>query len=120
MAIIILEKFPLRLRIPRFQINFWTMIAKNDILSLTNSLQCPKTYLDKQIKIGRYVDISDSLHIYGRNFEKVAAEIPKMQSTSYKERAWESTHPVFVAMTEEMREKLCENPDFMLAQVGKG
>jgi len=69
----------------------------------------------KEIKIGRYVDISDSLHIYGRNFEKAAPEIPKMGGTSYKERAWESTDPVFVAMTEEMREKLKENPDFMLA-----
>ena len=70
--------------------------------------------LKKEIKVGRYMDISDSLHIYGKDFEKVAPEIEKMQSTSYQERAWESTHPAFAAITEETREKLRQDPDFML------
>jgi thymidylate synthase len=76
--------------------------------------QVEKSRFIGEIKIGRYMDISDSLHIYGKDFDRVAPEIEKMQSSSYRERTWKSTHPAFAAITEETREKLRQDPDFML------
>jgi thymidylate synthase len=64
------------------------------------------------VKIGRYVDISDSLHIYGSYFDEVAPEVEKMRQSSFRDRAWESTHPAFEMMTLEAREKLAKDPDW--------
>ncbi|OHB60522.1 MAG: hypothetical protein A2167_06205 [Planctomycetes bacterium RBG_13_46_10] len=68
--------------------------------------------IDAPVKVGRYVDISDSLHIYGSYFDEVAPEIEKMRKSPYIQRAWQSTHPAFVALTEETREKLAKDPDW--------
>jgi len=67
--------------------------------------------IDRPVKTGRYVDISDSLHIYGSYFDEVAGEVAKMRQSPFTERAWESTHPAFAMMTAEAREKLAEDPD---------
>ena len=64
------------------------------------------------VSVGRYVDISDSLHIYGFYFGEVAPEIEKMRKSSFHERAWQSTHPAFEMMTLESREKLAKDPDW--------
>jgi thymidylate synthase len=64
------------------------------------------------VKVGRYVDISDSLHIYGSYLNDVAPEIEKMRQSSFRDRAWESTHPAFEMMTLEAREKLAKDPDW--------
>lgn len=70
------------------------------------------------VQVGRYVDISDSLHIYGSYFKEVAPEIEKMRNSSYLERAWESTHPAFEMMTNETREKLAQDPDWFAKAKG--
>ncbi|MGB2808626.1 MAG: thymidylate synthase [Sedimentisphaerales bacterium] len=67
--------------------------------------------MDQPVKVGRYVDISDSLHIYGSYFDEVAGEVAKMRQSPFTERAWESTHPAFAMMTAEAREKLAKDPD---------
>ena len=64
------------------------------------------------VHVGRYVDISDSLHIYGSYFKEVMPEIEKMRNSSFRERAWESTHPAFQMMTAETRNKLAQDPDW--------
>ncbi|MCP4258582.1 MAG: hypothetical protein GY774_13945 [Planctomycetes bacterium] len=64
------------------------------------------------VKVGRYVDISDSLHIYGSYLNEVASEVEKMRQNSFRDRAWESTHPAFEMMTLEAREKLAKDPDW--------
>ena len=64
------------------------------------------------VRVGRYVDISDSLHIYGSYFHEAAPEIEKMQNSPFAERAWDSTHPAFEMMTQEAREKLAQDPDW--------
>ena len=64
------------------------------------------------VLVGRYVDISDSLHIYGSYFREVAPQIEKMRAGPFTERAWESTHPAFEMMTLEAREKLAQDPDW--------
>ncbi|MBN2181738.1 MAG: hypothetical protein JW715_07470 [Sedimentisphaerales bacterium] len=70
------------------------------------------------VHVGRYVDISDSLHIYGSYFHEVAPEIEKMRRSSYIERTWESTHPAFEMMTAETREKLAQDPDWFAKAKG--
>ena len=67
--------------------------------------------INQPVKVGRYVDISDSLHIYGSYFDDVAGEVEKMRQSPFAERAWESTHPAFEMMTAEAREKLTKDPD---------
>jgi thymidylate synthase len=64
------------------------------------------------VRVGRYVDISDSLHIYGSYFRDAAREVEKMRSTPFTQRAWESTHPAFEMMTQEARQKLAQDPDW--------
>jgi thymidylate synthase len=70
------------------------------------------------VQAGRYVDICDSLHIYGSYFKEVAPEIEKMRRSSYLERSWESTHPAFEMMTTETREKLAQDPDWFAKAKG--
>ena len=42
------------------------------------------------VRVGRYVDISDSLHIYGSYFDEVEPEIEKMRRSPFTTRAWDS------------------------------
>jgi thymidylate synthase len=64
------------------------------------------------VRVGRYVDISDSLHIYGSYFREAAVEVEKMRKAPFTQRAWESTHPAFEMMTQEARAKLAQDPDW--------
>jgi len=68
--------------------------------------------IGQPVSVGRYVDISDSLHIYGSYFEEVAVEVEKMRNSSFTERSWQSTHLAFEMMTHEAREKLAQDPDW--------
>ena len=67
---------------------------------------------NQHVMVGRYVDISDSLHIYGHDLERVAKEVEKIRHSPFTERAWESTHPAFEMMTREAKEKLAQDPDW--------
>jgi thymidylate synthase len=68
--------------------------------------------IGRTVAVGRYVDITDSLHIYGSYFNEVAVEVQKMQATPFTARAWESSHPAFEMMTQEARENLAKDPDW--------
>ena len=68
--------------------------------------------VNQPVTPGRYVDISDSLHIYGSYFDEVAKEVEKMRKGAFTERAWETTHPAFEMMTAEAREKLARDSDW--------
>jgi thymidylate synthase len=68
--------------------------------------------LNTPVRVGRYVDISDSLHIYGSYFKDARIEIEKMRTTSFVQRSWESTHPAFEMMTDEAKQKLSSDPDW--------
>ncbi len=74
--------------------------------------------INQPVKVGRYVDISDSLHIYGSYFNEVAVEVQKMRRSPFTERSWESTHPAFEMMTREAREKLAQDPDWFARAKG--
>jgi len=65
----------------------------------------------KPVLLGRYVDITDSLHIYGSYFKDAEKEVEKMRNTPFSERAWETSHPAFQMMTEEAKQKLAKDPD---------
>lgn len=64
------------------------------------------------VTVGRYVDISDSLHIYGSYFREAEQEVRKMRQTPFTERAWQSDHPAFEMMTLEARQNLAKDPDW--------
>jgi len=66
----------------------------------------------KAVDVGRYVDISDSLHIYGSYFDNAAKEVEKMKASPFTNRAWDTTHPAFEMMTEEARKNLAADPDY--------
>ncbi|GAG62619.1 unnamed protein product, partial [marine sediment metagenome] len=51
--------------------------------------------INQPVTVGRYVDISDSLHIYGSYFAEAAGEVEKMRKSPFTERAWNSNHPAF-------------------------
>ena len=68
--------------------------------------------IGKPVTVGRYVDISDSLHIYGSYFEDAEKEVEKMRSGNFTDRAWETTHPAFEMMTEEAKQNLAKDPDW--------
>ena len=68
--------------------------------------------INQPVTVGRYVDISDSLHIYGSYFDEAACEVEKMRQSPFTQRAWESSHPAFEMMTTEAREKLAQDPDW--------
>ena len=65
----------------------------------------------REVKVGRYVDISDSLHLYGSYLNDIQPEIEKMKNIPINNRVWESTHPAFQIMTLDARNKLKNNPD---------
>ena len=70
------------------------------------------------VKVGRYVDITDSLHIYGSYFADAMPELEKMKDGQYETRSWPTDHPAFQMMTEEAQEKLAQDPDWYAK--GKG
>ena len=54
--------------------------------------QAVSAHIDKPVGVGRYVDITDSLHIYGSYFEDAKTEVEKMKASSFTRRAWDSNH----------------------------
>jgi len=68
--------------------------------------------IGEPVKVGRYVDISDSLHIYGSYFEDAKKEVEKMKASSFEGRAWGSAHPAFEMMTTEAKVNLAKDPDW--------
>ena len=74
--------------------------------------------IEKPVRVGRYVDITDSLHIYGSYFDEVKPEIEKMKAGGFENRSWDSDYPAFQMLTEEARKKLASDPDWYAK--GKG
>jgi hypothetical protein len=68
--------------------------------------------IGRKVRIGRYVDVSDSLHIYGSYFSEVQPEIEKMRDGDFSSRSWSTDHPAFQMLTEEAEEKLAQDPDW--------
>ena len=74
--------------------------------------------IGEPVTVGRYVDITDSLHIYGKDLQEAGLEVKKMRQSPFTQRAWESTHPAFEAMTQEARDKLARDPDWFAKAMG--
>lgn len=89
---------------------FMNVYAMTDLQRIISEKISAK--LSQPVKVGRYVDITDSLHIYGSYFKDAAAEVEKMRDGDYKKRSWESTHPAFAMMTAEAKNKLAKDPDW--------
>ncbi|MBN2377804.1 MAG: hypothetical protein JXD22_15510 [Sedimentisphaerales bacterium] len=74
--------------------------------------------IGEPVRVGRYVDISDSLHIYGSYFVEAKPELEKMKDGDFACRSWNSDHPAFTVMIEEAKSKLAQDPDWYAK--GKG
>lgn len=67
--------------------------------------------LDRPVRCGRYIDVSDSLHIYGSyRDEDLREEIEKMKNSSWRDRAWNTEQ--FEPFFQEVRRNLEKDPDF--------
>lgn len=64
------------------------------------------------VKVGRYVDVTDSLHIYGSYFQEAGPQLEKMKDGDFMSRSWATDHPAFTMMTEEAQAKLKQDPDW--------
>jgi thymidylate synthase len=89
---------------------FMNVYALTDVQRIIAEQISEKT--GEAVRVGRYVDVSDSLHIYGSYLNEVGPEIEKMRNTSFRQRSWESAHPAFDMMTREARENLAQDPDW--------
>jgi len=89
---------------------FMNVYALTDLQRIIAEQISQKT--GQPVRTGRYVDISDSLHIYGRYFKDAAVEVKKMRKSPFTERAWNTEHPAFEMMTLEARQNLAKDPDF--------
>jgi thymidylate synthase len=69
----------------------------------------------EEVLIGSYVDVSDSYHIYGKDFPEFEGFLKTLQTRSFEERTWTSgfAEPIW----QEVRKKLKENPDFMIKEL---
>ena len=72
----------------------------------------------EKVELGRYVDISDSLHIYGSYMDEVSEEVKKIEAApdSWPDRSWETSFEVFQQETRETRRNLEQDPDYMKAK----
>jgi len=73
---------------------------------------------NKEIKVGRYVDICDSLHLYGSILKAAEIEVEKMRDGKFESRSWATTHPAFLMMTDEAKENLAKDPDWYAKAMG--
>lgn len=70
--------------------------------------------LGEPVRLGRYVDICDSFHIYGSYHRDMAPELEKMRANpDFRTRSWNSDNPIVQVMFEETRAKLLKDPDYM-------
>jgi len=66
--------------------------------------------LGQPVRPGRYVDVVDSLHIYGSYRDsKFEDELTKMRTTDWRDRAWDSS--ILAPIFDEARRKLAADPD---------
>ncbi len=88
---------------------FMNMFALTDLQRVIAELISGK--IGRKVKIGRYVDISNSYHIYGSYFKEIDRILNGIKNRSFEDRTYTTkfAEPFF----EETREKLSKNPDFM-------
>lgn len=62
--------------------------------------------LGREVRVGRYVDISDSFHVYGSYYDEFKGFLETVEARSFEERTWhtEFAEPMF----EEARKRLKE------------
>jgi len=61
--------------------------------------------LGREVKVGRYVDISDSFHIYGSYYEEFKGFLQTVEARSFEERTWntEFAEPIFAETRERLK-----------------
>ena len=59
------------------------------------------------VKVGRYVDITDSFHIYGSYYEEFKKFLDTVKNRTFEERVWstEFAEPFFETGREKLKEE---------------
>jgi thymidylate synthase len=67
--------------------------------------------IGKKVEIGRYVDISDSFHIYGSYYEDFKGFLKTVKTRSFEERTWNSefAEPIFAEERIRLEEEARQN-----------
>lgn len=83
--------------------NMWALTSLQESVA-----QAISERVGEPVRVGRYVDISDSYHIYGSYFQEVEGFLATLRTRSFEERTWTSdfAQPFF----EEARRRLREQP----------
>ncbi len=78
-----------------FKAAFMNIFALTDLQKLI--AQKISERLGKEIKIGRYVDISDSFHIYGSYYDEFKGFLKTVETRTFEQRTWDSefAEPMF-------------------------
>lgn len=71
--------------------------------------------IPEKVRVGSYIDFSNSLHIYGSDFGKVKPELNKMLTSSYVTRSWRFDEPIVQEIMGQTYALLEEDPDYMLS-----
>ncbi|MCX6724624.1 MAG: thymidylate synthase, partial [Candidatus Shapirobacteria bacterium] len=89
---------------------FMNIFALTDLMKVIADKISQK--IGKPVSIGRYVDCSNSYHIYGSYFEQFKGFLETVKNRTFEERTY--TSEFAEQFFEETREKLLKNPDYML------
>ncbi|OQX56728.1 hypothetical protein B5M50_07100 [candidate division KSB1 bacterium 4484_219] len=82
---------------------FMNIFALTDLQCLiANHIQ---ERIQKEVAVGRYLDIADSFHIYGSYFEEFEGFLHTVKNRSFEERTWTSEFaaPIFAEARERLR-----------------
>jgi thymidylate synthase len=84
---------------------FMNMYALTDLQRVLASRISERT--GRSVRVGRYVDITDSYHIYGSYLEEIRERfLRSIRDRSFEERTWRSDNPIIVAGLRRGREQL--------------
>jgi thymidylate synthase len=68
--------------------------------------------MGRPIHVGRYVDITDSYHIYGSYLEEVEERfLRSIRERSFEQRTWRSDNPIIQAGIQRGREQIEQERD---------
>lgn len=68
--------------------------------------------LEQEVLLGSYIDISNSYHIYGKDFLEFMGFLKMRETRFFEERTWTTEFAELIF--QEVREKLVKDPDFMI------
>ena len=88
-----------------FKASFMNMFALTELQRRIAGIL--SEHMGEEIEVGRYVDISDSFHIYGSYFKEFEGFLKTIRERDFRERTWETSfaEPIFAEVREKLKEE---------------